>query len=103
MPNSAGLFNRNHWVRETNTDKAGLAKFVEHHQCHSICGAYKLPFPPGQPTDQDQSQNEENDYVADHVKKGGHPDMAAPENSPANFWNGSTGPARELRPRLRKA
>ena len=93
---------RNNWVCETNTAQAGLAKCVEHHQCYSICGAYNLPFPPGQPIDQDQAQNEEIDYVEFHFKNGGHPDMAAPENSPAHFWNGSSAAARELRPRLKK-
>ena len=93
---------RNNWVCETNTAQAGLAKFVEHHRCYSICGAYNLPFPPGQRTDQDRAQNEEINYVVVHVKNGGHPNMAAPKNAPANFWNSSTGPARELRPQLRK-
>lgn len=93
---------RKNWVSETNTSKEGPAQYVEHHQSYWTRGAHTLPFPQDNRLIEIRHNNEEINYVHDHVKKGGHPEMAAPENSPVSIWNTSTGPSREIRPRLRK-
>ncbi|EGG12991.1 uncharacterized protein MELLADRAFT_87111 [Melampsora larici-populina 98AG31] len=70
------LDSRNAWVAETNTAEKGFANFENQHRCYTLCGILDLPFLPGQSSSQDHQENHDIDYIAEHVKNGGRPDLS---------------------------
>ena len=67
---------RNAWVAETNTAEQGFANFKDQHWCYPLCRQLGLPFLPNQSSSQDPDQNHNNDYIAQHVRNGGRPDLS---------------------------
>ncbi|EGG11556.1 uncharacterized protein MELLADRAFT_91138 [Melampsora larici-populina 98AG31] len=70
------LESRNAWVAEANTAEQGFANFEDQNWCYPLCCQLGLPFLPNQSSSQDHKQNHDNDYIAEHVKNGGQPDLS---------------------------
>ncbi|EGG12353.1 uncharacterized protein MELLADRAFT_89125 [Melampsora larici-populina 98AG31] len=66
----------NAWVAETNTAEQGFANFEDQHHCYPLCRQLGLPFLPNQSSSQDHDQNHDDDYIAQHVRNGGRPDLS---------------------------